>query len=203
LTAGLVINFLAILSPSNLPNYNDLGHFLNSAFAVVVGTIATAAAMRLLPPISAAWRARRLVALTARELCAMAAAARWPSRVEWINRVCWRLQAMPAQATPEQLMQLELALSVGEALIYLRSSRPKLPGCTVLDHAFASLAAADQASASAWLSDFSARQDRGSTLLAMRSCAAATLIVDALTRRAGFLGEAKELWWRRGRWVSP
>ena len=133
----------------------------------------------------------------------MAVAARWPSRTEWINRVCWRLQAMPAQATPEQLSHLELALSVGEALIYLRNSRPKLSGCTALDLAFASLAAADQASASAWLSDFSARQDRAATLLAMRGRAAATLIVDALTRRVGFLGTAKELWWRQGRWVSP
>jgi uncharacterized membrane protein YccC len=203
LTAGLIINFLAILLPSNPPNYNDLGHFLNSAFAVVIGTVATAAAMRLLPPLSPAWRARRLVALTARDLCAMAVAARWPSRTEWISRVCWRLQAMPAQATPEQLSQLELALSVGEALIYLRNSRPKLSGCTALDLAFASLAAADQASASAWLSDFSAQQDRAATLLAMRSRAAATLIVDALTRRAGFLGAAKELWWRQRRWVSP
>jgi uncharacterized membrane protein YccC len=203
LTAGLVINFVAILSPTNPPNYNDLGHFLNSAFAIVVGTIATAAAMRLLPPISPAWRARRLVALTARELCAMAVAARWPSRTEWINRVCWRLQAMPAQATPEQLSHLELALSVGEALIYLRNSRRKLSGCTTLDLAFASLAAADQASASALLSDFIARQDRGAILVAMRSRAAATLIIDALTRRIGFLGAAKELRWRLGRWVSP
>jgi uncharacterized membrane protein YccC len=122
-TAGLVINFLAILLPTNPPVYSDLGQFLNSAFAVVVGTIATAAAMRLLPPLSPAWRARRLVALTARDLCAMAVAARWPSRTEWISRVCWRLQAMPAQATPEQLSQLESALSVGEALIYLRNLR--------------------------------------------------------------------------------
>jgi uncharacterized membrane protein YccC len=193
LTAGLIINFLAILLPSNQPNYNDLGQFLNSAFAVIVGTIATAIAMRLLPPISPTWRARRLVALTARDLCAMAVAVRWPSRTEWISRVCWRLQAMPEEATPEQLAQLELALSVGEALIYLRNSRPRLSGRTALDQAFASLAAADQPAVSAWLSDFSAQQVQGATLVAMRSRAAATLIIDALSCRAGFFEIAKKL----------
>jgi hypothetical protein len=191
----LIINFLAILLPSNQPNYNDLDQFLNSAFAVIVGTIATAIAMRLLPPISPTWRARRLVALTARDLRAMAVAVRWPSRTEWISRVCWRLQAMPGEATPELLAQLELALSVGEALIYLRNSRPRLSGRTALDQAFASLAAADQPAVSAWLSDFSAQQVQGATLVAMRSRAAAALIIDALTRRVGFLQNAKTWRW--------
>jgi uncharacterized membrane protein YccC len=195
LTAGLIINFLAILLPSNQPNYNDLGQFLNSAFAVIVGTIATTIAMRLLPPISPTWRARRLVALTARDLCAMAIAVRWPSRTEWISRVCWRLQAMPEEATPEQLAQLELALSVGEALIYLRNSRPRLSGRKALDQAFASLAAVDQPAVSGWLSDFNAQQVRGATLVPMRSRAAATLIIDALSRRVGFLETAKKLPW--------
>jgi uncharacterized membrane protein YccC len=202
LTAGLVFNFIVILSPSNQPNYTDTGQFLNSAFAVVLGTLAAAAAMRLLPPISPTLRARRLVALTARDLCTMAVAARWPSRTEWISRVCWRLQAMPAQATPEQLSQLESALSVGEALIYLRNSRPKLSERTALDQAFASIAAADEDSASVWLSEFNMQQDRTATLVAMRSRAAATSIVDALARSVGFLGAAKELRWRRGRWLN-
>jgi uncharacterized membrane protein YccC len=202
LTAGLVFNFIVILSPSNQPNYNDTGQFLNSAFAVVLGTLAAAAAMRLLPPISPARRARRLVALTARDLCTMAVAARWPSRTEWISRVCWRLQAMPAQATPEQLSHLESALSVGEALIYLRNSHQKLSERAALDQAFASLAAADGDSASAWLSEFNVQQDRTATLVAMRSRAAAASIVDALARSVGFLGAAKEFRWRRGRWLN-
>ncbi|WP_426434529.1 FUSC family protein [Bradyrhizobium genosp. P] len=195
LTAGLIINFLAILLPSNQPNYNDLGQFLNSAFAVIAGTIAAATAMRLFPPISPTWRARRLVALTARDLCAMAVAVRWPSRSEWVSRVCWRLQAMPEEAAPEQLAQLELALSIGEALIYLRNSRLRLSGRTALDQAFASLAAADQPAVSASLSDFSTQQIQGAPLVAMRSRAAATLIVDALSRRVGFLDTTKKLQW--------
>jgi hypothetical protein len=64
------------------------------------------------------------------------------------------------------------------------------------------LAAADQASASAWLSEFNVQHDRAATLVAMRSRAAATLIVDALTRRVGFLGAANELRWRQGLWLS-
>ncbi|HEY0799216.1 MAG TPA: hypothetical protein VGD54_00120, partial [Steroidobacteraceae bacterium] len=95
----------------------------------------------------------------------------------------------------EQLSQLELALSVGEALIYLRNSRPRLSGRTALDQAFASLAAADQPAVSAWLSDFRTQQVQGATLIAMRSRAAATLIIDALSRRVGFLDTAKKLRW--------
>jgi hypothetical protein len=109
---------------------------------------------------------------------------------------------MPAQATPEQLSQLESALSVGEALIYLRNSHPKLSERAALDQAFASLAAADGDSASAWLSEFNVQQDRTTTLVAMRSRAAAASIVDALARSVGFLGAAKEFRWRRGRWLN-
>jgi hypothetical protein len=188
LYAAVTINFLAILAPQNQPNY-DLGQFLNSALPVVVGTFVAAIFSRLIPPVSPAWRTRRLLALTLRDLQRLTSRRRWLSRADWTRLMSWRLGTATDEATPEQLARLVAALSVGEAVIHLRNNRPRLAAREALDRALAALAALDTAAVRYWLSRFGVQQPNGEgreALTGMRGRAAATVISDALTRHSDF-----------------
>jgi uncharacterized membrane protein YccC len=200
LFAAIVLIFIAVMAPENQETY-DTGKYLNSGFEVIVSTVAVAISLRLIPPLSPFWRARRLLALTLRDLRRLAVARRWHSRTEWSSLCCHRLAAMPEVATPLQLAQLLAALSTGEAVIDLRSARPRLAGQDLLDRALASLAEPDSVAARYWLSRFNTAQELGTTqepgamqqlgtapeaLAGMRGRAAATVIADALARHGAF-----------------
>ena len=75
---------------------------------------------RLLPPLSPAFRTRRLLALTLRDLRRLAT-GRVPG--DWEGHIYGRLSAMPDAATPLQRAMLMAALSVGSEIIQLRISR--------------------------------------------------------------------------------
>jgi uncharacterized membrane protein YccC len=190
LTAALVVNFMAILSPQNQPTY-DPAQFLNAGLPVVLGTILGALVMRLIPPLSPARRARRLMALTLRDLRHLAVGKRWLSRPNWTSHVSYRLEASPHEMGPEYLAQFLAALSLGEAVIRLRNWRGNLPGQRSLDRALACLAVADCGGASDWFADFVERQLQGATpeaLPGMRARAAVFVIIDVLQRHGPAFG---------------
>jgi hypothetical protein len=185
---AMVTNLLPILAIENRPSY-DGARLLNAALAISAGTVAAAIFMRLLPPLPAAKRIQRLLALTLRDLRRLALRSRRFAREAWIGLVSQRLAAMPEQATLDQDAQLLAGLSVGEASIALLEARPHLPGGDALDHAFACLAEANVDAARHWLVRFCAQQPEGATAEAQRGMHAAvqaTLIADALTRHARF-----------------
>jgi uncharacterized membrane protein YccC len=188
LFAAIVLIFIAVMAPENQQTY-DTGKFLNSGFEVIVSTVAAAISLRLIPPLSPLWRARRLLALTLRDLRRLAVARRWRSRTDWSSLCCHRLAAMPDAATPLQLAQLLAALSTGEAVIDLRGARPHLAGQDLLDQALTSLAEPDSVAARYWLSRFNEAQNLGTpseALAEMRGRSAATVIGDALARHGAF-----------------
>src|SRR5208282_3973446 len=67
LLTPMAANFVPLLAPANQMTY-DPGQFYNSSLALVGGCAAGALAFRLLPPLSLAFRTRRLLMLTLHDL---------------------------------------------------------------------------------------------------------------------------------------
>ncbi len=145
---GMAMLFIPLLQPANPMTY-DLQAFYNTSSVIVIGAGFGALSFRLLPPLSPAFRARRLLALTLRDLRGLAVGR---CRDDWESLVRGRLSAMPDAATLLQGAQLMTALSAGSEIIHLRHAAPRLGLGPQLDAALAALAEADSARAIAGLS---------------------------------------------------
>ena len=143
-------NFVPLLGPANQMSY-DTVQFYNSALAILVGCGAAALSFRLLPPLSPAFRAQRLLALTLRDLRRLATDAVQRLPDDWEGRIHSRLAALPDAAEPLQRAQLVTALSVGSEIIHLRNVMPELGFGSELDSALEALAQGDSAAAVAEL----------------------------------------------------
>jgi uncharacterized membrane protein YccC len=110
--------FCFLLAPTNQMIY-DTQQFYNAALATVAGLGAAALSFRLLPPLSPAFRTRRLLALTRRDLRRLATGSIPRSPDAWEGRVFSRLSVLPNPAEPLQRSQLLAALSVGSEIIRL------------------------------------------------------------------------------------
>jgi uncharacterized membrane protein YccC len=110
--------FVPFVAPANQLSY-DTQQFYNSTLAIVAGAGAATLAFRLLPPLSPAFRTRRLLALTLRDLRRLATARVLPTRSRWERKVYGRLSVLPEQAEPLQRAQLLAALAVGTEIIRL------------------------------------------------------------------------------------
>jgi len=122
---AMAANFIPLLAPTNQMSY-DTVQFYNNASAIVAGLGAAALSFRLLPPLSPAFRTRRLLALALRDLRRLAAGAISPTPDGWQGRVYDRLSVFPDAATPLQRAQLLAALSVGTEIIRLRDIARRL-----------------------------------------------------------------------------
>jgi uncharacterized membrane protein YccC len=111
--------FVPFVAPANQLTY-DTQQFYNATLAIVAGAAAATLAFRLLPPLSPALRARRLLALTLRDLRRLATAPALPARSRWESKVYGRLSVLPEQAEPLQRAQLLAAFAVGTDIIRLR-----------------------------------------------------------------------------------
>jgi uncharacterized membrane protein YccC len=111
--------FIPFVAPENQFVY-DTVQFYNSTLAIVAGAGAATLAFRLLPPLSPAYRVRRLLGLTLRDLRRLATASVLPARGSWESKIYARLSVLPEQAEPLQRAQLLAALSVGTEIIRLR-----------------------------------------------------------------------------------
>jgi uncharacterized membrane protein YccC len=134
--------FLPLLAPTNPMNY-DTAQFYNSALATLAGCGTAALAFALLPPLSPAARARRLLALARHDLHRLALARWLPTAADWENRMYGRFLALPDQANPSERAQLLAALSVGDEIIHLRHFAPRFAAAAHLDAALVALARGD------------------------------------------------------------
>jgi hypothetical protein len=137
---------MPLLAPENEMSY-DTVQFYNGALAIVTGSGVGALSFRLLPPLSPAFRTRRLLALTLRDLPRLAKGhVSWTAE-DWEGRLYGRLAALPDAAEPLQRSQLLAASSVGTEIIQLRHIATRLGLGSDLDAALEGLAQGNSAMA--------------------------------------------------------
>jgi uncharacterized membrane protein YccC len=132
----VMVLFLSFLQPTNPMTYNTEA-FYNASEEIVFGFGFAAVSFRLLPPLSPAFRARRLIARTLRDLRRL---ANGRHQNDWNGLAYRRLSAMPDQTTPSQRAQLLAAFSVGTEIIRLRRIALHLRFAEKLGVALAALA---------------------------------------------------------------
>src|SRR5205085_3272605 len=67
LFTGMMIPFMPLLAPTNPMNFDPLVYY-NTGLTIITGCAVGALSFRLFPPLSPAYRTRRLLALTLRDL---------------------------------------------------------------------------------------------------------------------------------------
>jgi uncharacterized membrane protein YccC len=140
------VYFVPLLAPANEMSY-DTEQFYNGALAIILGIGAAALSFRLLPPLSPALRARRLLALTLRDLRRLATVPVLWTVNDWESRIYSRLWALPEQAEPLQRAQLLAALSVGTEIVRLRGLAHRFDQDAELDSVLDALARGDRSAA--------------------------------------------------------
>jgi uncharacterized membrane protein YccC len=128
--------FVPVLAPVNQMNYDTVA-FYNTAMAIVSGAGAAALSFCLMPPLSPAFRTRRLLALTLRDLRRLAMQRTF---TDWAGHIHGRLSAIPPQATPLQRAQVLAVLSLGTEIIRLRPIARRFGLGPDLEHALAAVA---------------------------------------------------------------
>ncbi len=192
---AMTMTFVPLLAPTNQMSY-DTVQFYNGTVAIVTGIIAAMLSFRLLPPLSPAYRTRRLLALSLRDLRRLAVGHTYR---DWDGHIRGRLVAIPDTATPLQRAQLLAALSVGREILRLRDSVRQLEvglrnGNLLRADLGAALAALAQANTANALAHFSqleqtlaADADGGlGTLTAMRARTSVLALSETLTEHAAY-----------------
>jgi uncharacterized membrane protein YccC len=141
---GMVTVFVPLLAPTNPMSY-DQQQYYNMALTIITGAGAAAFSFLLIPPLSPAFRTRRLLTLTLRDLRRLATGPIPRTPDEWEGRMFGRFAALPDQAQPLQRSQLMAAFSVGSEIIQLRHLASRLELGTALDSALEALAQGESA----------------------------------------------------------
>ena len=143
---GMITVFFPLLAPTNPMNY-DPQQYYNAALAIVPPVGAAVLSFRLIPPLSPAYRTRRLLALTLRDLRRLATGPIPRTPDDWEGRMYGRFAALPDQAQPLQRSQLMAVFSVGSEIVQLRHIASRLELETALQGALEALAQGQSASA--------------------------------------------------------
>jgi uncharacterized membrane protein YccC len=141
---GMITVFFPLLAPTNPMSY-DPQQYYNAALAIVPPVGAAVLSFRLIPPLSPAYRTRRLLALTLRDLRRLATGPLPRTPDDWEGRMYGRFAALPDQAQPLQRSQLMAAFSVGSEIIQLRHIAQRLDLDGALDGALEALAQGESA----------------------------------------------------------
>ena len=136
---GMVTVFVPLLAPTNPMSY-DQQQYYNMALTIITGSGAGAFSFLLIPPLSPAFRTRRLLTLTLRDLRRLATGPIPRTPDDWEGRMFGRFAALPDQAQPLQRSQLTATFSVGSEIIQLRHIASRLNLETALDSALEALA---------------------------------------------------------------
>jgi uncharacterized membrane protein YccC len=144
---AMTMTFMPLLAPTNQMVY-DTVQFYNGTVAILAGIGVALLSFRLLPPLSPAYRSRRLLALTLRDFRRLAAGRTYR---DWFGHISGRVVTIPDAATPLQRAQLLAALSVGEEIIQLRDIAHRFGLNADLEPALAAAAQGETATATAQL----------------------------------------------------
>ena len=139
LFTAATFNFVPMLNITNGMNF-DASQFWNGASAILLGIAVGTIAMLVIPPLSPAIRARRLLALTLADLRRLARQAEPGRQRDWESRGVARLLAMPNQAQPVERSELAAAVAIGKEIVRLRHVAPRFVPATVVDAALSAFA---------------------------------------------------------------
>jgi uncharacterized membrane protein YccC len=185
LFTAMAMIFMPLLAPTNVMNYDTLT-FYNAALGIVVGCVAATLAFRLIPPLSPAYRARRLLGLALRDLRRLLGGRVVPTVDAWDRRGFARLSGLPDSATPLQRARLLAAILVGAEMIRLRPSTRRFGLDPPLNAALARLALGDVAAASEGLTRLDQQLAAEQTPAAVRARARILAISGALAQHAAY-----------------
>jgi uncharacterized membrane protein YccC len=147
---GMAVAFFRLLAPTNPMDY-DTTEFYNTALAIFVGCSIGPLAFCLLPPLSPALRAHRLLARSLRDLRRLAVNPLSRRSADWERRMYDRIAALPDESDPLQRAQLLAGLSVGNDINRLSPLVSRLGITQEFNAALASLAEGNSAAAIAQL----------------------------------------------------
>jgi uncharacterized membrane protein YccC len=192
---ALTIFFIPLLAPTNEMTY-DTQRFYNAALALFAGCGAAVLSFLLLPPLSPAFRTRRLLALTLRDLRHLAANPTPQILQDWEGHIYGRLAVLPNAAEPLQRSQLVSALGVGTEIIRLRSITSSLGYTSDLNVALEALARGSSAIATTRLARLDDRlaslpSAKSVTSLALQARGSILAISEALSQHAVYF-DARE-----------
>ncbi|HEY8032443.1 MAG TPA: FUSC family protein [Methylocella sp.] len=187
---AMIVGFMPLLSPANQMSY-DPQQFYNLALAIVAGSGTAVFSFRLMPPLSPAFRARRLLALTLRDLRRLGKDRISWSAEDWEGRIYGRLATFPDAAEPLQRSQLLAGSSVGTEIIRLRHMTHQLGLNLDLDAALRPLAQGSSAIATAGLARLDDRLSSfpgagSAASLALQARGSILVIAEALITHASY-----------------
>ena len=189
--------FIPLLAPANPANYNQ-EQFYNEAFAILVGVGAGVLAFLLLPTLSPALRARRLLALTLRDLRRLATGPLPTTSADWESRIYSRISALPDQAPLLQNARLVTALTVGTEVIRLSRLLRRIDDRLNLEGGLRTLARGNSMSTAKYLAEvdraIAASTTSGAVAsVGLRARASIRIIAEGLTQHADYFdGRALE-----------
>jgi uncharacterized membrane protein YccC len=182
---AMAANFVPMLGPSNPMSY-DTEQFYNAALAIVAGVGAAAVSFRLMPPLSPAFRTRRLLELTLRDLHRLATGPIPRTPDDWEGRMYGRFSALPDAAQPLQRSQLLAALSVGTEIIQLRRIARRMDLGSDLDAALDAVTSGDCGIATSCLARLDQVLAARPGVSALRARASILAMSEALTQHAAY-----------------
>jgi uncharacterized membrane protein YccC len=182
---AMAANFVPLLAPANQMSY-DTVQFYNTAVAIVAGVGAAALSFRLIPPLSPAFRTRRLLALALHDLHRLATGPIPHTPNDWESRMYGRFSALPDEAQPLQRSQLLAALSVGSEIIQLRHIARRLNLSSELDAALEAVTRGDSAIATDHLARLDEALAARTGAAALRARGSILAISEALTQHASY-----------------
>jgi uncharacterized membrane protein YccC len=186
---GIVTVFMPLLAPTNPMSYNPEQYY-NMALTIIVGSGAGALSFRLLPPLSPAFRTRRLLALTLRNLRRLAIGPIPDTPKDWESRMYGSFAGLPDQAQPMQRSLLLAAFSVGTEIIQLRRVCRRFDLSPGPDAALDALARGSSAMAIAQFADLGITLASRPDAAALRARGLVLAISNALAQHAAYFDGA-------------
>jgi uncharacterized membrane protein YccC len=184
---AMAFNFVPILGPANQQSY-DTQQFYNAASAIVIGVGVGACSFRLIPPLSPAFRTRRLLALTLRDLRRLAKGRIWRAPEAWQDHMYGRVVALPDEAEPLRRGEMLAALMVASEITQLRRVAGRLNLGTELETALEALGRGDIVLATARLDQFDDALAARPAIAALRARGSILAMIEALTQHAAYFG---------------
>jgi uncharacterized membrane protein YccC len=182
---AMTITFMPLLAPTNQMVY-DTVQFYNGTVAIVAGIGVALLSFRVLPPLSPAYRTRRLLALTLRDLRRLTTGRIPRTPEDWHGRMSGRLSALPDQAEPLQRSQLLAALSVGTEIVRLRRIVRRTDLGSELDPALEALRRGNIALAASRFNGLDDALAARPGAAALRARCSILAMSEALTQHAGY-----------------